>query len=115
MLPFLTQKEQDELFKEVEEEFGLNPPKNNSKKGTVEDRIIKRCERIQKVCSIALDHHPHFGIAKGIYQCIKGKDFVTEEKLTPGERALSGFGALISFGGELAKLRKKQILWVEYF
>jgi hypothetical protein len=32
MLPILTQKEQDELFKQAEEEFGLNPPKNNSKK-----------------------------------------------------------------------------------
>ena len=32
ILSILTQKEQDVLFKEVEEEFGLNPPKNNSKK-----------------------------------------------------------------------------------
>ena len=81
MLSILTQKEQDALFKQVEEEFGLNPPKNNSKKETVEDRIIKRCERIQQLGSLALDQHGTFGIAKGIYECIKGKDFVTEKKV----------------------------------
>ena len=107
MLPILTQKEQDALFKQVEEEFGLNPPKNNSKKETVEDRIIKRCERIQQLGSLALDQHGTFGIAKGIYECIKGKDFVTEEKLTPGERALCGIGALTGLGGKFARLSKK--------
>ena len=99
----MNQKDIDDLFKEVEEEYGLNPYKNNSKnnnkkKETIEDRIIKRCERIQQVCSMVLDQHPEFGIAKGIYECIKGKDFITEEKLTPGERALCGFGALTGLG-----------------
>ena len=108
MLPILTQKEQDELFKQAEEEFGLNPPKNNSKKKeTVEERIIKRCERIQQVGSLALDQHPTFGIAKGIYECIKGEDFVTQEKLSAGERALCGFSALTSLGGKLTRLTKK--------
>ena len=36
-------------------------------------------------CSLALDQNPTFGIVKGIYECIKGKDFVTEEKLTTSE------------------------------
>ena len=43
---------------------------------------------------MALDQHPTFGIVKGIYECIKGKDFVIEEKLTPGERALCGIGTM---------------------
>ena len=84
----MNQKDINDLFKEVEEEYGLNPYKNNSKnnnnkKQTVEDRFIKRCEIIQKVGSLVLDQHPEFGIAKGIYKCITGKDFITEEKLTP--------------------------------
>ena len=67
----MNQKDIDDLFKEVEEEYGLNPYKNNSKnnnkkKQTVEDRIIKRCERIQQVGSLELDEHLQFGIANGI-------------------------------------------------
>ena len=41
-----------------------------------------------------LDQHLELGIAKGIYECIIGKDFITDEKLTPGERALCGIGTM---------------------
>ena len=53
---------------------------------------MKRWELIQQVGLLSLDQHLELGIAKGIYECIIGKDFITEEKLTPSERALCGIG-----------------------
>ncbi len=57
---------------------------------------------------MALDQHPTFGIVKGIYECIKGKDFVIEEKLTPVERALCEIGALTSLVCKFDRLSKKR-------
>ncbi len=56
---FIHQEDIDDLKEQIEEEFGLKPPKNdsknnNEKKETVEDRIIKRCEIVQKGCSLLI-------------------------------------------------------------
>ena len=99
----MNQKDIDDLHDEIEEEFGLKPPKkNNEKKETVEERIIKRCERVQNICSMALDLHPFAGPVRGAMECISGKDYITEEELTSGERALCGVGAVTGMLGNIA-------------
>ena len=99
----MNQKDIDDLHDEIEEEFGLKPPKkDNENKQTVEERIIKRCERVQQICSMALDQHPFAGPVKGALECISGKDYITEEELTPGERALCGVGAVTGMLGNIA-------------
>ena len=53
---FINQKVIDDLIDDIHEEFGLNSSKDNKKKKqSVEDRIIKRCEIVQRGCSLALD------------------------------------------------------------
>ena len=100
---FMNQKDFDDLQDQIEEEFGLKPPKkNNEKKQTVEERIIKRCERVQNICSMALDLHSFAGPVRGAMECISGKDYMTEEELTPGERALCGVGAVTGMLGNIA-------------
>ena len=104
----MTQKDIDDLHDEIEEEFGLRPPKkNNEKKQTVEERIIKRCERVQKICSMALDRHSFAGPIRGAMECISGKDYITEEELSPGERALCGVGAVTGMLGNVAGNMRK--------
>ena len=80
------------------EEFILpsknNSKNNNNKKQTGVDRFIKKMELIKQIVSLDFDQHPELGIAKGIYECIIGKDFMTEEKLTKGERAFCLIGAV---------------------
>ena len=99
----MNQKDFDDLQDQIEEEFGLKPPKkNNEKKQTVEERIIKRCERVQNICSMALDLHSFAGPVRGAMECISGKDYMTEEELTPGERALCGVGAVTGMLGNIA-------------
>ena len=99
----MNQKDIDDLQDEIKEEFGLKPPKkNNEKKQTVEERIIERCERVQNICSMALDQHPFAGPVKSAMECISGKDYITEEELTPAERALCGVGAVTGMLGNIA-------------
>ena len=68
----------------------------------MEERIIKRCERVQNICSMALDLHPFSGPVKSAMECISGKDYITEEELTPAERALCGVGAVTGMLGNIA-------------
>ncbi len=80
---FINQKDIDDLKDEIEEEFGLKPPKNaskdnNKKKQTVEDRIIKICEMVQKDCSLLLHQLHIYGTVKTAIECVTGKDFITE-------------------------------------
>ena len=61
---FINQKVIDDLIDDIHEEFGLNSSNNNSKdnkkkKQSVEDRIIKRCEIVQRGCSLALDQNSY--------------------------------------------------------
>ncbi len=54
----------DDLIDDIHEEFGLNSSNNKSKdnkkkKQSVEDRIIKRCEIVQRGCSLALDQNSY--------------------------------------------------------
>ena len=88
---FINQQDLDDLTDEIYEEFGLKPSKNNSKdnkekKETVEDRIINRCKKVVKYCSSAIDDLPYCGAAKKAIECKTGKDYFTDEKLTPNER-----------------------------
>ena len=88
---FINQQDLDDLRDEIYEEYGLKPSKNNQKdnkekKETVEDRIINRCKKVQKYCSSAIDDLPYYGAAKKAIECKSGKDYITDEKLTPKER-----------------------------
>ncbi len=88
---FINQQDIDDLKDQIYEEFGLKPSKNNTKdnkekKETVEDRIINRCKKVQKYCSSAIDELPYYGAAKKAIECKTGKDYITDEKLTPIER-----------------------------
>ena len=88
---FINQQDIDDLTDQIYEEFGLKPSKNNpkdnkEKKETVEDRIINRCKEVQKNCSSAIDELPYYGAAKKAIECKTGKDYITDEKLTPIER-----------------------------
>ena len=88
---FINQQDIDDLTDQIYEEFGLKPSKNNpkdnkEKKETVEDRIINRCKKVQKYCSSAIDELPYYGAAKKAIECKTGKDYITDEKLTPIER-----------------------------
>ena len=88
---FINQQDIDDLTDQIYEEFGLKPSKNNpkdnkEKKETVEDRIINRCKKVQKYCSSAIDDLPYYGAAKKAIECKTGKDYITDEKLTPIER-----------------------------
>ena len=79
--------------------MGLKPPKNDSKdnnmkKESIEDRIIKKCEMAQKDCSLLLDQIPRYGSIKNAIECATGKDFITEEKLTPKERVKCTIGVV---------------------
>ena len=92
---FINQQDLDDLIDEIEEDFGVKPPKNNSKdnkekKETVEDRIINRCKQVQKACSSIIDELPYCGAAKKAIECKTGKDYITDEKLTPTERINRG-------------------------
>ena len=92
---FINQQDLDDLKDQIEEEFGLKPPKNNSKdnkekKETVEDRIINRCKLVQEACSSIIDELPYAGAAKKAIECKTGKDYITDEKLTPSERISRG-------------------------
>ena len=77
-------------------DFGLKPPKNNSKdnkekKETVEDRIINRCKNVQNVCSSVINKHPFYGPIRKVIECKTGKDYITDEELAPSERLDRGF------------------------
>ena len=92
---FINQQDLDDLTDEIYEEFGLKPSKNNSKdnkekKETVEDRIINRCKLVQEACSSIIDELPYAGAAKKAIECKTGKDYITDEKLTPSERISRG-------------------------
>ena len=92
---FINQQDLDDLRDEIEEDFGLKPPKNNSKynkekKETVEDRIINKCKQVQKACSSIIDELPYCGAVKKAIECKTGKDYITDEKLTPTERINRG-------------------------
>ena len=89
---FINQKDIEDLKEQIEEEFGLKPKKDNKK--TVEDRIIKRCESVQKDCSLLLDQIPRYGSIKSAIECATGKDFITEEELKPKERVKCAIGAV---------------------
>ena len=88
---FINQQDLDDLQDEIYEEYGLKPAKNNpkdnkEKKETVEDRIINRCKKVEKYCSSVIDNLPYYGAAKKAIECKSGKDYITDEKLTPKER-----------------------------
>ena len=105
---FINDKDIKDLTDEIEEDFGLKPPKNDSKnnkgkKQTVEDRIINRCKLVQAGCSLALDQLSYVGSIKSAMECKDGKDFVTGEELSAGERAMCGVGAFLGAGQCLAK------------
>ena len=89
---FINQKDIEDLKEQIEEEFGLKPKKDN--KESVEDRIIKRCESVQKDCSLLLDQIPRYGSIKSAIECATGKDFITEEELKPKERVKCAIGAV---------------------
>ena len=93
---FITQQDLDDLTDQIEEDFGLKPPKNNSKdnkekKETVEDRIINRCKNVQNLCSWAINKHPFCGPIRKVIECKTGKDYITGEELAPSERLDRGF------------------------
>ena len=90
---FINQKDIEDLKEQIEEEFGLKPPKKDNKE-TVEDRIIKRCESVQKDCSLLLDQIPRYGSIKNAIECATGKDFITDEELKPKERVKCAIGAV---------------------
>ena len=90
---FINQKDIEDLKEQIEEEFGLKPPKKD-KKETVEDRIIKRCESVQKDCSLLLDQIPRYGSIKNAIECATGKEFITDEELKPKERVKCAIGAV---------------------
>ena len=90
---FINQKDIEDLKEQIEEEFGLKPPKKD-KKETVEDRIIKRCESVQKDCSLLLDQIPRYGSIKNAIECATGKDFITGEEFGPKERIKCAIGAV---------------------
>ena len=99
---FMNEKDFDDLKEEIQEDFGLKP-KNDEKKQSVEDRIIGRCNLVQAACSSALDYVPYYGSIKSAIECKTGKDFITDEKLTTGERVMCGVGAVIGGTHCLAK------------
>ena len=108
---FINDKDIKDLHDEIEEEFGLKPSNNNSKdnkekKQTVEERIINRCNLVQRGCSLALDQHPYAGPVKNAIELKTGKDFITEEELTPAERAMAGLGVVFGVAKPLAKVAK---------
>ena len=90
---FINEKDIEDLKEQIEEEFGLKPPKKD-KKETVEDRIIKRCESVQKDCSLLLDQIPRYGSIKNAIECATGKDFITGEELNSKERVKCAIGAV---------------------
>ena len=90
---FINQKDIEDLKEQIEEEFGLKPPKKD-KKETVEDRIIKKCKSVQKDCSLLLDQIPRYGSIKNAIECATGKDFITDEELKPKERVKCAIGAV---------------------
>ena len=85
---FISPKDLDDLTDEIQN--GFNP--ENEGVQSVEDRIIDRCRRIQKGCSLALDLHPYAGEVKGAMELITGKEFVTDEPLTPKEKGRCALG-----------------------
>ena len=92
---FINEKDIEDLKEEIEEDFGLKPSKDNSKdnkekKQTVEERIIQRCQQVQKKCSSIIDVLPYYGAARKAIEYQTGKDYITEEELTPTERAKRG-------------------------
>ena len=96
---FINQQDIDDWTDQINEEFGLKSPKNdskdnNEKKETVEDRIIKRCEMVQKGCSLLLDQVPRWGAIKSAIEYKTGKDYITDEVLTPEERKECLIGAV---------------------
>ena len=100
---FINQQDIDDWKDQIEEEFGLKSPKNDSKdntekKETVEDRIIKRCEMVQKGCSLLLDQVPRWGAMKSAIEFKTGKDYITDETLTPEERKNCAVGAVAGIG-----------------
>lgn len=90
---FINQKDIEDLKEQIEEEFGLKPPKKD-KKETVEDRIIKKCKSVQKDCSLLLDQIPRYGSIKNAIECATGKDFITGEEFGPKERIKCAIGAV---------------------
>ena len=90
---FINQKDIEDLKEQIEEEFGLKPPKKD-KKETVEDRIIKKCKSVQKDCSLLLDQIPRYGSIKNAIECATGKDFITDVELKPKERVKCAIGAV---------------------
>ena len=96
---FINQQDIDDWTDQINEEFGLKSPKNdskdnNEKKETVEDRIIKRCEMVQKGGSLLLDQVPRWGAIKSAIEYKTGKDYITDEVLTPEERKECLIGAV---------------------
>ena len=96
---FINQQDIDDWTDQINEEFGLKSPKNdskdnNEKKETVEDRIIKRCEMVQKGCSLLLDRVPRWGAIKNAIEYKTGKDYITDEVLTPEKRKECAIGAV---------------------
>ena len=96
---FINQQDIDDWTDQINEEFGLKSPKNdskdnNEKKETVEDRIIKRCEMVQKGCSLLLDQVPRWGAIKSAIEYKTGKDYITDEVLTPEKRKECAIGAV---------------------
>ena len=117
---FINQQDIDDWKDQIEEEFGLKSPKknskdNNEKKETVEDRIIKRCEMVQKGGSLLLDQVPRWGAIKSAIEFKTGKDYITDETLTPEERkncakrAVAGIGDFLP-NGVILKGRLKEVV-----
>ncbi len=55
---------------------------------------LKDAKHVIKGCSLALNQVPRTGSVKNAMECITGKDFITEEELTPKERVKCAFGAV---------------------
>ena len=101
---FMNEKDIDDLFDEIEEEsVWINSSNNNSKdnkekKQPVLDRIIKRCELVQRGGLLALDLHPYVGPVKNAMEFITGKEFITNKKLNLKERAKRAPGVITGIG-----------------
>ena len=122
---FINQHDIDDWTDQINEEFGLKSPKNdskdnNEKKEKVEDRIIKRCEMVQKGCSLLLDQVPRWGAIKSAIEYKTGKDYITDEVLTPEERkecligAVAGVEDFLPNGVKLKGLTKKVVDQCDY-
>ena len=100
---FMNEKDIDDLFDEIEEESGLNssnnnPKDNKEKKQPVLDRIIKRCELVQRGGLLALDLHPYVGPVKNAMEFISGKEFITNKNLKLKERLKRAPGVIAGIG-----------------